>query len=144
MSLTPLLSTYECFPVRDEVDGEDAGHGLPGGVELVQQELPAVGAEHLVVEVYGDPLPLPRVRAVVHLHTEVGPAGPQQVPDIIGLTVGAGGGGVTGPVVTCHMSRVVLSNIDIDVSRHINFHMVSPPEIAAHAKPSSMGSLARE
>ena len=142
MSLTPILSTYECFPVRDEVDGEDAGHGLPGGVELVQQELPAVGAQHLVVEVHGDALP--HVRAVVHLHTEVGPPGPQQVPAITGLTGGAGGGGVTGPVVTCHMSRVVLSNIDIDVSRHINFHMVSPPEIAAHAKPSSMGSLPRE
>ena len=95
MSLTPLLSTYECFPVRDEVDGEDAGHGLPGGVELVQQELPAVGAQHLVVEVHGDALPLPLVRAVEHLHTEVGPAGPQQVPAITGLTGGAGGGGVT-------------------------------------------------
>ena len=92
ISLTPFLSTYECFPVRDEVDGEDGGHGLPGGVELVQQELPAVGAEHLVVEVHGDP---PLVRAVVHLHTEVGPAGPQQVPDITGLTGGAGGGCVT-------------------------------------------------
>ena len=105
--MTPLLSTYECFPVWDEVDGEDACHGLPGGVELVQQELPAVGAEHLVVEVHGDalPLPPPRLRAVVHLHTEVGPRGPQQVPAITGLPVGAGGGSVTGPVgrVTCHM-----------------------------------------
>ena len=104
MSLTPLLSTYECFSVRDEVDGEDAGHGLPGGVELVQQELPAVGAQHLVVEVHGDALPHPLPRAVVHLHTEVGPAGPQQVPAITGLTV-AGGGGVT---VTSHVTSSAL------------------------------------
>ena len=44
------MMTHWCFSERLEVDLHDVGDLLPGRVELVQDEVPAVGTQDLVVD----------------------------------------------------------------------------------------------
>ena len=50
--LSDLTLHYIGFPVGHQVEGEYLAECLPGGVELVENEAPAVRAENFVVKIH--------------------------------------------------------------------------------------------